>query len=360
MDRWIDLKGIAAAAIRLPPLLEFWFGKAIPSAPPSFFLSTSLAPFFSTPITLSHTLSLSPSPSPEEPVSARTGRRRRGAKAAPLTYHHSFEKKTKKKDQKKTSKPDHAETVTLLAMPDFFWFFFCCCSISRSSVVLALISSFQQASKQRLGSQPKYTHTHTHTHSVSLSLCAYLCLCLCVFYYTTTYWGHTQQQLGACTKAFPLRSSSSSANRSSPNFFSFYSIRSSTRHLLASAQASSSILGFFFLSFACFLAATSADLLEELRNPARAAAGATAAATAGERERERERDEAPPRARPGWLRKDEALPRAPGLARTSSAGARARSGGRTGGRADGGVWDPVPGNWNQQQQRVSGTNPPAQ
>jgi hypothetical protein len=25
------------------------------------------------------------------------------------------------------------------------------------------------------------------------------------------------------------------------------------------------------------------------------------------------------------------------------------------------VWDPVPGNWNQQQQqRVSGTNPPAQ
>jgi hypothetical protein len=89
-------------------------------------------------------------------------------------------------------------------MPDFFWFFFCCCSISRSSVVLALISSFQQASKQRLGSQPKYTHTHTHTHSVSLSLCAYLCLCLSVSYYTTTSWGHTQQQLGACTKAFPL------------------------------------------------------------------------------------------------------------------------------------------------------------
>jgi hypothetical protein len=101
MDRWIDLKGIAAAAILFPPLLEFWFGNAIPSAPPSFFLSPSLAPFFSTPITLSHSLSLSPSTSPEEPVSARTGRRRRRAKAAPLTYHHSFEKKTKKKDQKK-------------------------------------------------------------------------------------------------------------------------------------------------------------------------------------------------------------------------------------------------------------------
>ncbi len=158
-------------------------------------------------------------------------------------------------------------------------------------------------------------------------------------------------------KLFRCSSSSSSATRSSPNFFSFYSIRSSTRHLLASAQASSSILGFFFLSFACFLAATSADLLEELRNPARAAAGATAAATAGERERGRERDEAPPRA--------------PGLAqegRSSSTGARAGpvlvrgcpgQVGRSDGRTGGGVWDPVPGNWNQQQ-RVSGTNPPAQ
>jgi len=117
-------------------------------------------------------------------------------------------------------------------------------------------------------------------------------------------------------------------------------------------------LGFFFLSFACFLAATSADLLEELRNPARAAAGASAAAaTAGERDTERETKLL--HGRPGWLRKDEARPRAPGLARSSSAGARARSGGRTGGA--GGVWDPVPGNWNQQQQqRVSGTNPPAQ
>jgi hypothetical protein len=206
-------------------------------------------------------------------------------------------------------------------MPDFFWFFFCCCSISRSSVVLALISSFQQASKQRLGSQPKYTHT----------------LCLSVRIYVSVSVSPITLRLPGDTrssnwvpapKLFRCSSSSfSSANRSSPNFFSFYSIRSLTRHLLASAHALSSILGFFFLSFACLLAATSADLPEELRNPARAAAGATAAATAGERERERGRE---------------------GERRSSSTGARAgpvlvrgcpgqvgRSDGRTGGRAGG-------------------------
>ncbi len=206
-----------------------------------------------------------------------------------------------------------------------------------------MISSFQQASKQRLGSQPKYTHTHTLSVSLSLSASPI----------TLQLPGDTRSSNWVpAPKLFRCSSSSSSATRSSPNFFSFYSIRSSTRHLLASAQASSSILGFFFLSFVCFLAATSADLLEELRNPARAAAGATAAATAEERERER----------------DEAPPRAPGLAqegRSSSTGARAgpvlvRGCPGQVGRSDGrGVWDPVPGNRNHQQ-RVSGTNPPAQ
>ncbi len=192
-----------------------------------------------------------------------------------------------------------------------------------------MISSFQQASKQRLGSQPKYTHTHSFSLSLSLSLSLRIYVSVSVSPITLRLPGDTRSSNWVpAPKLFHC--SSSSATRSSPNFFSFYSIRSSTRHLLASTQASSSILGFFFLSFACFLAATSADLLEELRNPARAAAGASAAAaTAGERETQRETKLL--HGRPGWLRKDEARPRAPGLARSSSAGAGARSGGRTGG-----------------------------
>ncbi len=156
-------------------------------------------------------------------------------------------------------------------------------------------------------------------------------------------------------------SSSSSATRSSPNFFSFYSTRSSTRHLLASAQASSSILGFFLLFLSLL------PCCDKCRSaggaPKSRARRSRSNSSSSNGRRERERETKLLHGRPGWLRKDEALPRAPELARPSSAGARARSRGRTGERADGrggGVWDPVPGNWNQQQQRVSGTNPPAQ
>jgi hypothetical protein len=196
-------------------------------------------------------------------------------------------------------------------MPDFFWFFFCCCSISRSSVVLALISSFQQASKQRLGSQPKYTHTHTH--SVSVSLCAYLCLCLCVSYYTTTSWGHTQQQLGACSEAFPL-------------LFLFFFFRKQIfpelLQLLFNPQLNSTSpsistriiihLG-FLLSFLCL--PPCCDKCRSAGGAPKSRARRSRSNSSSNGRRERERDEAPPRA--------------PGLAqegRSFSTGARAGPG----------------------------------
>lgn len=215
-----------------------------------------------------------------------------------------------------------------------------------------MISSFQQASKQRLGSQPKYTHTH----SFSLSLSAYLCLCLCVSYYTTTSWGHTQQQLGACTKAFPLL------------FFFRNQIFPELLQLLFNPQLNSTSpsintsiiihLG-FLLSFLCLLPCCDKCRFAGGAPKSRARRSRSISSSSnGRRERDTERDEAPPRA--------------PGLAqegRSSSTGARAgpvlvRGCPGQVGRSDrrgGGVWDPVPGNWNQQQQqRVSGTNPPAQ